>query len=174
MNFYEILGVDKSATTEEIKRAYRREAQKFHPDRNHSNPEASERFKEVNEAYQVLINSEKRAIYDNGFQPIESVRDLLIGVPAGQNVVSLLTPRAPKAQTRGVDVFTTVTVPSSLWIDGGSLDIESKVGEKIERICVQLPPLETRGESRMLRIRGAGEAGANGGEVGDLFLVLVR
>ncbi len=62
-DYYEILGVSKDASQEEIKRAYRRLALKWHPDKNKS-PEAEERFKEINKAYEVLSNPEKRKVYD--------------------------------------------------------------------------------------------------------------
>jgi len=62
-DYYEILGVPRNATKEEIKRAYRRLALQWHPDRNKS-PEAEERFKEITEAYSVLIDDEKRRLYD--------------------------------------------------------------------------------------------------------------
>lgn len=63
-DYYEVLGVEKSADGEEIKRAYRRLAMKFHPDRNPGDPEAEARFKECAEAYEVLSDAEKRRIYD--------------------------------------------------------------------------------------------------------------
>ena len=63
-NYYEVLGVDRKASQEEIKRAYRKLAMKYHPDRNPDNKEAEEKFKEANEAYQVLSDSEKRTHYD--------------------------------------------------------------------------------------------------------------
>jgi len=63
-DFYEILGVSKSATPEEIKKAYRKVAIQFHPDKNPGNKEAEEKFKEAAEAYEVLSNTEKRAQYD--------------------------------------------------------------------------------------------------------------
>ncbi len=63
-DYYKILGVSRNATQEEIKRAYRRLALKYHPDRNKGNKEAEERFKEINEAYAVLSDPEKRRQYD--------------------------------------------------------------------------------------------------------------
>ncbi|MFV0365176.1 MAG: molecular chaperone DnaJ [Mangrovibacterium sp.] len=63
-DYYEILGVSKSATPEEIKKAYRKMAIKYHPDKNPDNHEAEEKFKEAAEAYEVLSNQEKRQRYD--------------------------------------------------------------------------------------------------------------
>ena len=63
-DYYEILGVGKSATQDEIKKAYRKLAMQFHPDRNPGDKQAEENFKEAAEAYEVLSNDEKRAKYD--------------------------------------------------------------------------------------------------------------
>lgn len=63
-DFYQILEVNRNASPEEIKKAYRKMALQHHPDRNHDNPEAEEKFKEASEAYSVLGNSEKRQVYD--------------------------------------------------------------------------------------------------------------
>ncbi|MCQ2286025.1 MAG: molecular chaperone DnaJ [Bacteroidales bacterium] len=63
-DYYEVLGVDKSAGADEIKKAYRKMAMKYHPDRNPGDKEAEEKFKEAAEAYDVLSNPDKRARYD--------------------------------------------------------------------------------------------------------------
>ncbi len=63
-DYYQILGVSRTASAEEIKKAYRQLALQHHPDRNRDNPEAEEKFKEASEAYSVLGNSEKRQVYD--------------------------------------------------------------------------------------------------------------
>jgi molecular chaperone DnaJ len=63
-DYYEVLGVEKTAGKEDIKKAYRKLAMQYHPDRNRDNPEALEKFKEATEAYEVLSNDEKRSTYD--------------------------------------------------------------------------------------------------------------
>src|SRR3712207_1685470 len=63
-DYYEILGIEKGASEPDIKRAFKKLALKYHPDRNPDNKEAEEKFKEINEAYQVLSDPEKKARYD--------------------------------------------------------------------------------------------------------------
>ncbi|HEY6968957.1 MAG TPA: molecular chaperone DnaJ [Candidatus Angelobacter sp.] len=63
-DYYEILGVERTASDQEIKSSYRKLAMQYHPDRNPGNPQAEEKFKEASEAYSVLIDGEKRARYD--------------------------------------------------------------------------------------------------------------
>lgn len=86
-DYYKILGVKRDATEEEIKKAYRRLALKYHPDRNPGNKEAEERFKEINEAYAVLSNKEKRQQYDmfgsEGFHQRFTQEDIFRGFDIG-------------------------------------------------------------------------------------------
>ena len=63
-DFYDILGVNRDASDDEIKKAYRKLAMKYHPDRNPDNPKAEDHFKEVKEAYEILSDAQKRAAYD--------------------------------------------------------------------------------------------------------------
>ena len=82
-DYYKILGVDKGANSEDIKKAYRKLAVKYHPDKNPGNKEAEEKFKKMSEAYAVLSDSEKRKQYDNygadGFSQHYSQEDIFRG-----------------------------------------------------------------------------------------------
>jgi molecular chaperone DnaJ len=76
MTIYEILGVKKDATDSEIKKAYRKLAKQYHPDRNPNNKEAEEKFKQVSEAYEIASNKEKRAKYDH-YEAIKKAQETM-------------------------------------------------------------------------------------------------
>src|SRR6478735_14327 len=63
-DYYEVLGVNRDASEDDLKKSYRKLAMKWHPDRNPDNPKAEENFKEAKEAYEVLTDAQKRAAYD--------------------------------------------------------------------------------------------------------------
>ena len=71
-DYYEVLGIQKGASDEEIKKAFRKMAMKYHPDRNQGDKDAEEKFKEVNEAYSVLSDPDKKNKYDRfGFAGVD-------------------------------------------------------------------------------------------------------
>lgn len=114
-DYYELLGVSRDAGSEDIKKAYRKAALKYHPDRNPGNKDAEEHFKQINQAYEVLSNSEKRARYDRfgaagvdssgmddagfgGFGGFTDIFDVFFGSGAGARTP---TERGPE---RGADL----------------------------------------------------------------------
>jgi len=115
-DYYKVLGITKNATDEEIKRAYRKLAFKYHPDHNHEG-EAEDKFKEINEAYEVLSDSEKRAAYDHygrvgdgffdrGFEGFDfkGFGDIFEAFFGGATTATRQTPQ------RGADLYQTITL----------------------------------------------------------------
>ncbi|HWC13510.1 MAG TPA: DnaJ C-terminal domain-containing protein [Actinomycetota bacterium] len=180
-DYYKVLGVDKSASKEEIKKAYRKLAQQHHPDANKGDDAAEARFKEISEAHAILSNDEKRAEYDQirafmqggggerfyGFQPggQGSVRinigDLFGDAAAGGSPFEDLFGFGPRPARKGQDLETTVRLTFDEAISG-----TTKV---INGARVRIPP----GVRDGARIKAAGKGGpARGGPSGDLFVVV--
>jgi len=110
-NLYEVLGLEKSASQEEIKRAFRKLAKEYHPDRHPDNPEAEDKFKEISSAYEVLGDPTKRKRYDSpsppfpGFYEPEDLMDIIMRQRRGaSNRFSQGIPR------QGADVKVTRTI----------------------------------------------------------------
>lgn len=113
-DYYDLLGVSRSATPEEIKKAYRRLARQWHPDVNDA-PEAAERFKEISIAYEVLADPEQRAVHDRGGNPLGGARQ---GFGQGFSFDDIMdaffgqaAPRGPRPRVqRGQDALLRMTI----------------------------------------------------------------
>ena len=136
---YEILGIDKSASSEEIKKAYRRKAKEYHPDANPGDKTAEEKFKEANEAYSILSDPDKKARYDQyGYAGVDpsaggggfgggfsggfdmgDIFDMFGGIFGGGSS----SRRNPNAPTRGEDVGVRITIDFNDAVFGCKRDI---------------------------------------------------
>ena len=183
-NYYEILGITSKASSDEVKRAYRSLARKYHPDRNPGNKVAEEKFKDINEAYEVLSDAVKRSQYDqfsqawgkkggsknprySPFDPFSGNNDFSRGNarPNKQRIeVNDYRPgttRRERAATRpsGRDIEAKLTLPLSKAYRGGRERIRLEDGRSLE---VDMPPGMFDGQK--IRLKGQGMNG------GDLYL----
>lgn len=188
-DYYQVLGVDRSAKDNEIKKAYRRLAKQHHPDTNPNNPGAEARFKEINEAYEVLSDPEKRAQYDR-FGP-DFARYQQFQREPGQGFSRTYT-NVDFGDTPFGDVFESIfggfsgfgrgTRTRTVNVPGR--DIEHKVTISLReayegttrqilkgsrRINVNIPAGATTGTK--VRLTGEGEPGSDGA-MGDLYLIV--
>ncbi len=195
-DYYDVLGVARDATAETVRKAYRKLARKYHPDVNKS-ADAATRFAEVQEAYDVLSDAEKRKAYDRfghagvgvgqgpgGFgHPRTWSSDFGGGSPFETSdfagvVEDLFGRRGPGAvpgpgrgPVRGPDVHHTVTVTFLTGALGGREEVRSQVGSAApQTITVTIPPGIDSGAQ--MRVGGKGQAGHDGGPAGDLILTV--
>jgi DnaJ-class molecular chaperone len=191
-DYYKILGVERSASQDEIQKAYRKLAHKLHPDLNPDNPKATKQFKQIQEAFDTLGDTEKRAAYDRygaDFERMRSAGGKGSGFPGyeGVNFDSLfggggqatfgeffeqLFGRGQGARTRGqrgADLQSEIHIPLSVAILGAKTDVTLNRGGKTERVSLSVPVGIEDGAK--LRLRGQGQPG-NGGPPGDLLLTI--
>ena len=131
-DYYDILGVSKNATDDEIKKAYRRLARKYHPDLNKDNPKAAEeKFKEVNEAYHVLSDADKRAQYDqlghDAFQ--QASRGGAGDVRGAGEEWAAPAPGASADSARADSTARASTSAASIWVTFSTCSPAAAVGE---------------------------------------------
>ena len=185
---YEVLGVSKTASADDIQKAYRRLAKKLHPDLNPGDKSAEEKFKEVSAAYDLLGDAEKRGRYDRGEidasgaekpQPQRRYyRDFAeSGQGAGQGFQSgfgdldedvlaeIFGRRGANLKMRGGDVRYHLAVDFLSAVNGAKPQLALPDGSEI---TVTIPP-GTR-DGQILRLKGKGRPGYNGGEPGDALI----
>jgi curved DNA-binding protein len=189
-DYYQTLGVSRSATEKEIKQAFRKLAKKYHPDQNPDKPQAEARFKEINEAYEVLSDPDKRAKYDRfgaDFARMNGVGNPPPGsTPGGYTYTTtgegmpdfgsifenLFGGTAPRGGTRaggrmkGEDIEHPVKISLRDAYEGTTRLVTK--GER--KIRVTIPPGSVDGTR--VSVLGEGEPGYGGGKPGDLFLVI--
>jgi len=185
-DYYEILGVGKTASAKELKAAYRRLARKFHPDVNKGDKQAEERFKEISEAFAVLSDADKRAKYDRGgHEAFGAGFDPFAGFDVGQadlgigDLSSLFSmfglgqqPRGGRRgrSPRGGNLRLELRIPFVQAVTGGTVEIVVPRAGDRERIKVRIPTGVDEGST--LRLTGKGQPSPMGGPPGDAFLTL--
>ncbi len=192
-DFYAELGVARGASADDIRKAYRKLAAKYHPDKNQGNAEAEAKFKRVNQANQVLGDPKRRALYDEfgeeglreGFNPDLArayrgrspfggsgggLEDILGGVGAGRGFGDLFGDvfRAARGSARGRDAAGEVIVDFAAALRGTTvtLQVPGVDGE----VNVRVPA--GAGDGDKLRVAGRGTPGRGGGTAGDLLLTV--
>jgi DnaJ-class molecular chaperone len=185
---YEVLGVERTASLEDIRKAYRNLAKKLHPDLNPGNKEAEARFKEVAGAYDLLSDKEKRQRYDNGeidatgaerprqrfYRDFASSTDSPYGNASGfadfaesdDILAEFLRQQAhARANAPGPDLSYRLPVEFLDAVNGGTLRLNLPQGGTLD---VKIPPgIE---DGKVLRLRGKGGAGRGKGEAGDALV----
>lgn len=197
-DYYQVLGVKKDASADEIRKAYRKLSRENHPDVKPDDKPAAEKFRKVQEAYAVLGDAEKRAQYDRfgpAFTQAGGTRGHWSGGPAGGPIdlgdlfgegVDLGdlfggfgrgaggfggARRGPSARpSKGQDLRAEITVPFLVAAEGGQHELSVNRAGRTERITVKIPAGITDGST--IRLSGEGHPGSAGGTAGDLLLTI--
>ena len=179
-DYYEVLGIPKTATEAEIKKAFRTTAKKYHPDMHPGDKECEEKFKEAQEAYAVLSDPEKRRQYDQfghaafdggaggagGFDFSGMDMGDIFGDIFGDFFGGGRRNSNNNGPAQGASVRLTVRITFEEAVFGCSKELEFPYKE--ERKTVEIPAGIDNGQS--VRVRGYGEPGRNGGPRGDLLV----
>ncbi len=164
-DYYAVLGVERSATESDIKRAFRELARRHHPDVNPA--DGGEAFREINEAYAVLSDRDSRARYDR-WGHADDPGGLSAVVDAAQDLIDDLF-RRRKSKQRGRDIRYTLEVTFEEAAFGTSKTITIPAGDATTRdFTLVIPPGTKDGETR--KLRGEGEPGKGGAGPGDLHV----
>jgi DnaJ-class molecular chaperone len=166
-DYYEVLGVDRSATESDIKRAFRELARKHHPD---VNPKGDEAFREINEAYAVLSDREHRARYDRWGHPEDSTSGFGAVVDAAQEMINEVL-RRRRGKQKGRDLRYTLEVTFEEAAFGVSKTIQVPDGEGKTRDFTIVVPAGSK-EGTVKLFRGEGEKGKGGAAPGDLHVIV--
>jgi curved DNA-binding protein len=186
-DYYAVLGVDRNADATTIKKAYRKLAQKYHPDKNPDNKSAEEEFKKITEAYAVLSDADKKRQYDqygaNGFEQRFSQEDIfrnmnvndIFGGFGGEDLFSQLfggggqRPHSRRrAPSKGQDYSMQISIPFRLAVTGGERRVDYRNDGRVEQLKVRIPAGVEAGSK--LRVPGKGGANPMGGQAGNLYL----
>ena len=182
-DYYEVLGVSKSATDKDIKKAYKKLAMKYHPDRNPDNPVAQEKFREVKEAYEILNDEEKRQQFDDfGHSAFENGQPRgrggfghgggdfndMFGDMFGQRQQQQQQRHQPQPE-KGSDIILQVELSLEESVEGCTHDV------RLPNTTAALPVVIPVGINHGQRVRvvGKGNPGTLGAPRGDLFVEVV-
>lgn len=166
-DYYVVLGVSRDASPEELKKAYHRLSRRYHPDRGLNTPEEVAKFQLVQEAYRTLSNKKKRASYDRGIDPPQSLMELFSRMH-GKHELDVMLP-AGRSETRsGPHASIDIAVSPTILRDGGSVTIAFDRGHGPESALITLPPgINTH---PWACIQGLGYQGPNNGQYGSLYV----